>query len=141
MKRLFIVLALAIATCTPAAAASPEFASASIKPNGSGSDSMAFGCHGTDTAKTGATIQFGPLSGKKLKVTSATLGSCAATNVPLKMLIAYAYNLNAGPAQVDQRVLFGPGWAATARFDIQAKAAKPVPEADLRTMLQALLAD
>src|SRR4051812_23742138 len=44
-------------------------------------------------------------------------GRLTATNIPLRMLIRNAYRLQ------DSQLVGGPGWVATDRFDITAKAA------------------
>jgi uncharacterized protein (TIGR03435 family) len=53
-------------------------------------------------------------------------------NVSLNSAIRWAYKL--GVYEIS-----GPDWLTTARFDIVAKAASPVPEDQLRLMLQSLL--
>jgi uncharacterized protein (TIGR03435 family) len=55
-------------------------------------------------------------------------------NVSLQGCIRWAYNVQ--PYQVN-----GPAWLESERFDIAAKAGAPAPEAQLRLMLQTLLAD
>jgi uncharacterized protein (TIGR03435 family) len=60
-------------------------------------------------------------------------------NVSLKMLIQAAYDLRGLDA--GQRISGGPGWLDSARYDVEAEAAEPVPEAELKRMLQSLLAD
>ena len=52
----------------------------------------------------------------------------------LKSAIRWAYHV------MDAQVV-GPDWLANERYDIMAKAAGPAPEAELRVMLQALLAE
>ena len=64
----------------------------------------------------------------------ATPGSLAMRNVTMASAIQWAYNVK--PFQVS-----GPDWITGARYDIAAKAADGAPEAQLRTMLQKLLAD
>lgn len=54
------------------------------------------------------------------------------TNVALKTAIRWAYK--AGIYEIS-----GPDWLNDVRFDIVAKAANPVPEDQLRLMLQSLL--
>lgn len=57
-------------------------------------------------------------------------------NLPLRAIIQFAYGINQ-PSK-----LFGvPDWAATERYDINARAAGPVTADERRSMLQALLAD
>jgi uncharacterized protein (TIGR03435 family) len=121
-----------------------EFEVASVKPDNSDSGLTAYGCHGTDTTKpmTVLNVQFGPGPGSpQPAIIPDSLGRCSATNAPLKLLIAFAYGLNVGPGQVDQNIVGGPAWLGSTRFDIDAKAENPPVEADLKLMLQALLAD
>jgi uncharacterized protein (TIGR03435 family) len=64
-------------------------------------------------------------------------GRFVAANVPLRLVIRTAYQLQ------DDQIVGGPAWLATDRFDIEAKASgmpgPPTPQ--LLTMLQSLLAD
>jgi uncharacterized protein (TIGR03435 family) len=60
-------------------------------------------------------------------------------NVSLKMLIQTAYDLR-GP-EAGQRISGGPVWLDSNKYDIEAKAAEPVSEAELKRMLQSLLAE
>lgn len=55
-------------------------------------------------------------------------------NVTLRTLTSWAYH-------VLEFQVTGPDWAGVNRFDVSAKAAGPVSEDELRTMMQALLAD
>jgi uncharacterized protein (TIGR03435 family) len=61
-------------------------------------------------------------------------GSLNMRNVSLKTAIRWAYH-------VMEFQVSGPEWLGNERYDIMAKAAGPAPEADLRPMLQALLAE
>ena len=64
------------------------------------------------------------------------------TAVTLRRLLLYAYDLPSGPT--DDRILGGPRWLDSDRFDIQAKAADEIGTllvADARLMLQSLLED
>lgn len=62
-------------------------------------------------------------------------GRFTANNVPLRLLITNAYRIQ------DFQIDGAPGWLATDRFDIVAKAETEVPEAQLQLMVQALLAE
>jgi uncharacterized protein (TIGR03435 family) len=64
-----------------------------------------------------------------------TTGFMRCTNVTLKRSIAGAYNV------IQERVLGGPDWADTDRFDIVARSDQPVGDKGLMEMLQTLLAD
>jgi uncharacterized protein (TIGR03435 family) len=122
-------LLLSIAIATAAFPQSPpSFDAASIRLNKTSSGLMGGSCHGTDTVYSGA-LGFSP----------PPLGRCVMTNASLKMLLQTAYDLR-GP-EAGQRVSAGPNWLDTNRYDVNAKAAEPVPEAQLKLMLQTLLAD
>jgi len=62
-------------------------------------------------------------------------GQIVARNIPMKLLIAQAYNLR------NEYVTGGPGWLDEDRFDIIAKAAPGSSTDAMREMLQVLLAD
>ena len=62
-------------------------------------------------------------------------GRFVATNTPLRLLIQNAYELSR------HRLLGGPGWIDTERFDILGSAPEGTSEARMLTMLQTLLAD
>ena len=72
-----------------------------------------------------------PFVDRDLSVKGATL---TMRNLNLKVIAAWAYNL-----QWSQ--IAGPSWIDSDRFDIIAKAAKPLSEDAMRPMLQSLLAD
>jgi uncharacterized protein (TIGR03435 family) len=57
-------------------------------------------------------------------------------NQPLRTIIQLAYVINQ-----PFRVVGGPSWITTERFDIMARAATDVPSGELRPMLQALLVE
>jgi uncharacterized protein (TIGR03435 family) len=67
-----------------------------------------------------------------------------ATNVPLRRLVQWAYPLPSGRLFLDSRIIGGPRWIGTDRFDVQGKAradARPVSVEQLRLMAQSLLED
>lgn len=64
---------------------------------------------------------------------TTTAGLMRCTNVTLKRSIAGAYNVGEG------RVLGGPDWADTDRFDIVARSEQPAGDKGLMAMLQTLL--
>jgi hypothetical protein len=67
-------------------------------------------------------------------------GMCIGRNVTLWTLVGYAYNIDA--FLTSDGISGGPGWVTTDRFYIQTKAENPLAtEAELRRMLQTLLAD
>jgi uncharacterized protein (TIGR03435 family) len=62
-----------------------------------------------------------------------TADSLLAVNVTVSELIQSAYGIR------DDRLLAGPGWVRTTRFDVNAKAAQPQSREQLRLMAQRLL--
>ena len=77
----------------------------------------------------------GPPPGDIPKNLDSSPGHFAMRNIPLRHAILWAYDLK------DYQVS-GPEWIkGDERYDIVAKAAKPVPESQVRQMLQALLVD
>jgi uncharacterized protein (TIGR03435 family) len=62
-------------------------------------------------------------------------GAFVSTNVALERVMRFAYDLP------DYRIAGGPDWVRTETFDIEARAGRDVPPAELRQMLQALLED
>ncbi len=72
-----------------------------------------------------------------IRITGIKTGDTfAATNVPLKTLIALAYNVK------DFQVVGAPGWTTSTRYDIIAKPDAPIEDrSDVLKMVQALLSD
>jgi uncharacterized protein (TIGR03435 family) len=107
-----------------------EFEVASVKPITSrpqGPSDRLLGCHGTDSRSPGITIP---------------RGRCIARYEPLRTLVALAYDIP--PASMypyDGQVLSGPDWINTAMYAVEGKAESAATEAQLKQMLQALLAD
>jgi len=62
-------------------------------------------------------------------------GKLSMRNVPMKVLIMFAYHVRADAVEG------WPGWFESDRFDVVAKAAQTTPPDDLRRMLQGLLAE
>ena len=62
-------------------------------------------------------------------------GSYNASNVTLPVVIRFAYDIQ------DYQLAGRPGWMQSERFDIAARAGRDVPNAELRLMVQSLLAD
>ena len=62
-------------------------------------------------------------------------GRFSARNVPMRILIALAYHVR------PDMVSGGPTWVSSARYDIVAKGAQTASSAELRRMMQSLLAE
>src|SRR5262245_17293743 len=131
MKALKLML-LVVSTVAFVEAQTPalEFEVASVKPITSrptGPSDRLLGCHGTDSRSPGITIP---------------RGRCIARYEPLRTLVALAYDIP--PASMypyDGQVLSGPDWINTAMYAVEGKAESAATEAQLKQMLQALLAD
>jgi len=64
-----------------------------------------------------------------------------ASNVPLKLLVVYAYQASDGSSFLDNQLFGGPEWLDKERFDVEAKAAtEPGTLNEFRPMVQDLLA-
>ncbi len=68
-----------------------------------------------------------------------TADSLHATNATLAALIQSAYGING--IIWEDRLVGGPSWVRTTRFDVNAKAAQALPREQLRLMAQRLLED
>jgi uncharacterized protein (TIGR03435 family) len=129
-KRLLLSLALLLAVAGPVAVGvltSPRLAAQSTAPAQASSETSAFEAASVKPNTSGnGPIQVGVQPG----------GRFSATNVPLRMLVRLAYNLQ------DYQIVGGPDWLASDHFDIAAKA----PEGQfnftaMRPMLRSLLAE
>jgi uncharacterized protein (TIGR03435 family) len=108
-----VVGAVVVGMVSAQTPASPAFEAASVKPNKSGN------------AQKG----IGPEPG----------GRFSAINVSLQELIPFAYGI--AQLSASTRIVGGPAWVSSDRFDIVAKAeGTPSPE-QMRTLVRALLAD
>src|SRR5688500_16481205 len=67
---------------------------------------------------------------------SYTADSLRSTNATLSALIQSAYGI-----PLEDRLVGGPSWVRTTRFDVNAKAGQAQPRAQLRLMAQRLLED
>jgi uncharacterized protein (TIGR03435 family) len=125
-----IALALVLALAVTAPAQNLSFEVASVKLNESrpqGGATPALGCHGTDSHNPNTTIP---------------MGRCVVRYESLRYVIALAYNIP--PAMLNAyegKVLSGPDWVRSEVYNIDAKAEMPTTEAQLKLMLQALLAE
>jgi uncharacterized protein (TIGR03435 family) len=69
-------------------------------------------------------------------------GRLVATNVPLRLLVQFAYRRPNGKPFLNNQISGGPRWLDTERFDVQGKVeGRTVPFEQLVTMLQRLLED
>jgi uncharacterized protein (TIGR03435 family) len=69
-------------------------------------------------------------------------GRLVATNVPLRLLVQFAYRRPNGRPFLNNQISGGPRWLDTERFDVQGKVeGGTVPFEQLITMLQAVLED
>jgi uncharacterized protein (TIGR03435 family) len=68
-------------------------------------------------------------------------GRYVATNMPLVVLIRFAYALPDSRGLEPFEVTGGPDWLLAERFDIEATAGRPVSLTELRAMLRTLLAE
>jgi uncharacterized protein (TIGR03435 family) len=119
----FVLAGAVLAGTAPAQgqqpAPSPTFEVATVKPNAEGPG--------------------------KMQTVTRPGGVFVAVNVPLRLLIADAY-IGAQPGAID-RIVGGPEWVQSARYDINAKAARefrptpPGPPAEMLLMIRALLED
>ena len=104
---------LLLTACVAMAQSQPAFDVASVKPN---------------------TSSKGGGEGSRRENAQVSPGSLILRNVSMRTAIRWAYN-------VQEYQVTGPGWMADERYDIDAKAAGPVPEAQMRQMMRTLLAD
>ncbi len=87
-----------------------------------------------DVASIKSTRASATREGGRRERIEAVPGSLIMGNVRFQTAVRWAYH-------VQEYQVMGPGWIGEERFDIVAKAGSPVPEADLRLMLQTLLAE
>ena len=107
---------------SPQSPSTPQFEVATVKPVGpvEGPGLRYVACHGTDNT-VAATV---------------ALGRCISKSVPLRLVVAYAYDL---PGFMIGQVLVSNSPILGDVYDIEATAGQPVPHAQLRMMLQSLL--
>ena len=108
----------------------PTFEVATIRLNNTrptGPVDRALGCAGTDS---------------RSKTVIIPMGRCLAKYEPLKLVIAMAYDVP--PSSLypyEGKIVSGPDWIESAVYHIEAKAEAPTTQAQLKLMLQELLAD
>jgi uncharacterized protein (TIGR03435 family) len=136
MRRLFCAVAFVVVS-SALAAQSLTFEVASVKQNRDDSGSLRGGsCIGTNSTAVITTLSSVPADPTRSPMAP---GSCRFGRTTLKEIVAAAY---AVPRRDFERLIVGgPAWFDRDRFDIEAKAEKPLPQAELERMLQALLAD
>ena len=108
-----VVAALSLMVVPRGIAQQPRFDVASVKPNVS--------------SKGGG-------EGSRRENVQSSPGSLILRNVSMRTMVRWAYN-------VQEFQVTGPGWMADERYDIDAKAAGPATEAQMRLMMRTLLAD
>ena len=118
---LAIVMGIALGAAVRASSQAASFEVATIKANHSPRDRSTQGCNGID-------------GGDK----SIPVGRCVFRNVPLKLVLALAFEVPAGQMKL---IDGGPSWLDTARYDIEAKSESLGTQAQLHRMLQTLLID
>lgn len=127
MKR--IALALVLGLAVSAAGENPSFEVASIKAITSrpqGPVEIAMGCHGTDSHNPNTTIP---------------MGRCVIHYESLRYVIALAYNIPPATLNAYEKMISGPDWIRSEVYNIDAKAEMPATQAQLKLMLQSLLAE
>ena len=134
---LFVFGSAAHAQPSPRTGARLEFEVASIKPNRAVTGLMGGSCQGSDNAQDGR----GPIAAmvQAAGVRPTAPGRCRFTRVTLKHLIAFAYDIRS--TDVERTIAGGPGWLGERQFDVDAKSERVVAVADMRRMMQTLLAD
>src|SRR6185295_323926 len=128
--KVVLSVALMAAIAIPLLSQTPSFEVASIKLNTgrpTGPGAIGLGCNGTDSHSPGMNIP---------------LGRCIAKFEPLRLVIALAYDVP--PSFLypyEGKVIAGPEWINSEMYDVEAKAERPMTQAELKQMLQQLLAE
>ena len=122
MKKIAVTLVtsavMMLAAVSPAGAQRPQFDVISVKSNKSGT------LQGTTVGTRGSTF--------------------SAINATVKMLIQAAYVPTDGGLLPDERIIGGPGWIETERFDVLAKPngdTRSIAQSQIASMVQSLLED
>jgi uncharacterized protein (TIGR03435 family) len=146
-----VLLAVAFGVSQIAAqepAAPLRFDVASVKQHQERVDPFAGGfrggmCIGTDTVVTTQGLSIRPSGPAPRPATTAQNphppGTCNFARITLDEIIAEAYGV--ARADVERLIVGGPSWLRQDHFDIEGRADAPRSHAELRRMLQALLAD
>src|SRR5262245_28085978 len=134
MRRLNLLFGLVLIGVASSEQSQPaqklSFEVASVKPldaRPTRQEDIKLGCRGTDSRSPGITIPS---------------GRCIARFEPLRLVIALAYDIP--PSHLipyEGKVLAGPDWINNAMYDIEGKAEGAATMAELRLMLQDLLAE
>ena len=128
----FLLGLFAVLFVTAASAQSQKlsFEVASVKPleaRPTRQEDIKLGCRGTDSRSPGITVPS---------------GRCVARFESLRLVIALAYDIP--PSLLypyEGKVISGPDWINSAMYEIEGKAENPATMAELKLMLQELLAD
>lgn len=122
-----------------AQASLPPFEVASIKPHVEGTSTSGGGfCSGPDTQISVTQLGVGGPATETVE-SPVSPGACRFRRTVARELIAAAYGVGRG--EFRRLIVGGPAWLDTERFDLDAKADRLRPQAELQEMLQALLAD
>lgn len=117
-----------------------KFEVASIRPTKAG-DTLVWGSCTTTDYNGGPPWILGMRVGNGTQIPGQPgLGRCATRGLPLRKLIAMAYDYLLWN-QMEQQIVGGPKWMDSDAFDVEAKAENPdaTTEAQIRQMLQQLL--
>jgi uncharacterized protein (TIGR03435 family) len=129
LASLAVALTAPVLSQTRQAQTSFEVASVKLNPSRPmGMAAQVLGCNGTDSHSPGTM--------------NIPIGRCAAKLTPLRLVIALAYDIP--PAFLypyEGKVIAGPDWINSEMYDIDAKAETPATQAELKLMLQQLLAE
>src|SRR5262245_61734872 len=123
MRETILALLLAMSSTQQA-----EFDVVSLKPAAS-QPVVPFGCHGRDGIAPSIRV-------------SVPTAMCVGTSVRAEMITAFAYEVGYGMTiPLKGAIADEPEWFSNDRYSIQAKADTPPTIAEMRAMLQAMLAD
>jgi uncharacterized protein (TIGR03435 family) len=128
MKLMFVTVALCCVVSIPGSS-QVAFDVVSLKPDIQTTGLVTVGCHGSD----------GTLPASR----SIGMGMCIASRATAAMLLEFAYNLSQSMTIIPVKGTISgqPDWFDKDRFALQAKTENPPTLNELRTMLQAVLAN
>jgi uncharacterized protein (TIGR03435 family) len=94
-----------------------------------------FSCLSPDTSFEVAAVRENLSGSRDMTLIPTPGGMMLANNVPLRLLVRVAFGVT------DAQVRGGPEWTSSSRFDVKARATPGMTLADMRPMIQTLLAD